>query len=346
MRIHYVNCIETNRGWGVENFIAAGLIKLGHQVINTDYRKNRQRLGELLNAVDADVLFIQRGEWIPPVLISSVNYPKILWASELVSRNRDEVFYNACAFDFIFTHDESCREELKNCGIENTEVLLNGFSPTFHKKMESHKEYDVLFVGVMNDRRKRLIEELSSDFNVTYLSVFGEEMVSHVNKAKIVLNLHYADGILDTETRVYETLGCGQFLLSEELSMKVFRNGKHLVECSAIDDMKEKIAFYLENGEKREKIAEAGYKEANRKHTYFHRAEYIAAKMQEVIERIKAVYGEKIPEMMGIMYGENGSQTTHIEDFYKKVETDLSADAPIMENLKREISGKLYGKTE
>jgi len=343
VRIHYVNCIDSNRGWGVENFINDGLVKLGHTVINTDYRKSRKKLGEIFNTIDADILFVQRGEWIAPVLISTVNYPKVLWASELVSRNREEVFYNAFAFDFLFTHDEPCRIDLAQSGIENTEVLLNGFYPPLHRKNESKKEYDVLFIGLLNERRKKIIDELSKYFNVTYISAFGEEMVKHFNKAKIVLNFHFAEGILDTETRVFEALGCGQFLISEMLSLKVFENGKHFIECGSIDEMKDNISYYLKNESEREEIASKGHKEALRKHTYFHRAQYIAKKMETIIKTHGKLYAGTVSENYGIMYDKAGVQTSNIKEYYRSVESELTENVSKQEAFKQEVLKNLHG---
>ena len=341
MKIHYINCIETNKEWGAENFINESFIQLGHEVINTDYRKKRNELAQIFSETQADILLIQRGDWIDPTLISSVKYPKILWETELVSRNRREVYYNAHAFDHIFVRGPGCKQELADNGLKKTDVMLSGFHPPVHRNLNLEKEYDILFVGLLNDRRKRILEEFSKNFEVTYFSVFGDEMVREINKAKIVLNLHYADGINDTETRVYEVLGCGQFLITEKLSMPVFQNGKHMVECENEKDMKEKIAFYLKNKAKREEIAENGFKEVISKHTYFQRAQQLTKKMEEIKTSKKYSTFNLLPVNLGILYNDRGERTQKVDEFYNNVANSLSNWTKNRDLIQRELQNRI-----
>jgi glycosyltransferase involved in cell wall biosynthesis len=155
-------------------------------------------------------------------------------------------------------------------------LFLSAIDPNFHKPIDGIiKDIDILFVGTLLPRRQKIISELSDSFSVTTCSAFGEDMVNLINRAKIVLNIHGED-FLDTETRVYETLACKRFLLTETLSSEnPFQDGVHLVETKNIKDLKEKIAYYLDNPIKRETIAEAGYQEVIQHHTLKKRAEQI-----------------------------------------------------------------------
>ena len=97
-------------------------------------------------------------------------------------------------------------------------------------------------------------------------------MTELFNRAKIVLNIH-AENYLDTETRIFEALGCGAFVISEELSSEnPFIPGKHYIEVNNLEQMKNKIKHYLANSVERNNIALSGYNEATENHSYNNRA--------------------------------------------------------------------------
>ena len=118
-------------------------------------------------------------------------------------------------------------------------------------------------------------------FNIKICSVFGEEMSKLFNRSKIVLNIH-SEEFLDTETRIYESLGCGAFVISEKLSSEnPFIPNMHYIEVNNIDEMKNQINYYLDNPIERENIAQNGYKEAKNKHSYQKRAEQLVNKFNQ-----------------------------------------------------------------
>ena len=135
------------------------------------------------------------------------------------------------------------------------------------------RDIDILFVGSILPRRENFLNKLQSHFNIKICQAFGTEMSQLFNRAKIVLNIH-ADEFLDTETRIYEALGCGAFIISEKLSSEnPFISGKHLIEVENIDEIKSQISYYLLHNDEREKIAAAGHLEASLNHSYDSRAE-------------------------------------------------------------------------
>ena len=143
MDILYINVIEQNAGWGAETFLNNGFQSLGHNVTNLDFRKHRQVLATKLKQVpDFDVLFLQRGDRFPPYLLKACNRPKFFWASELVSRNRDQdILLKSNLFNHIFVHSDECKSRI----IQNQwamrdklTVMLNGFNPKLHYKMDEN----------------------------------------------------------------------------------------------------------------------------------------------------------------------------------------------------------------
>lgn len=278
MRILHISYIETNSGWGAECFVDDALEKLGHTVYKIDFKKYFNELTtEILKYEDFDILFLQRGDWFPKEILRCINRPCVFWASELISRCRDQdrLLYSGL-FDHFFVHSSECVKTLdRNLRRKNDETevscLLNAYDDKLHRKLSLTKDIDVLFIGSITERRKIILDELKSRIDIKVCeNVFGEQFVEMVNRAKIVINIHSAKH-LDTETRVFEVLGCGSFLLSEKLSEEnPFIAGKHYVETD-ISQFEMEIEKYLGDEELREKIAAEGHEEATNKHSYFAR---------------------------------------------------------------------------
>jgi hypothetical protein len=174
--------------------------------------------------------------------------------------------------------------------------LLSGFDPAIHRRLPVKRDIDVLFVGSPTPRRAAFLNTLRRHHKIVVATAFGEELVRLFNRAKIVLNIH-AEDFLDTETRVFEVLGCGAFLLTELLSEENPFDSGDLVQVSNMDTMSKKIHYFLTHKMERERIAAQGYHTAHTAHTYAHRAAHIANVMDIDRRREDAI---KTPVQRGI----------------------------------------------
>lgn len=77
--------------------------------------------------------------------------------------------------------------------------------------------------------------------------------------------------------RNFEVPGCGAFLLTEaaENLDEYYTDGEELVCFSNLDDLVDRVNYYLANGDERMRIAQAGYERTLREHTYVHRFSHI-----------------------------------------------------------------------
>lgn len=279
-RIFYVSLIETNTGWGAEYFLNHALVSQGHTTVCLDYKRHWDRLEWCFrNAPPSDVLFLQRGENFPVDVVRLHPGPRVFWASELLSRRSDQdELIRSGLFDHVFFHSRACVETAERKGwlsSEKASVLLNGFDARLFRPLPLAKDIDVLFVGYLTPRRRSHLQELSKSFHVVFGNAFGEELASLINRARVVLNIH-AEDYLDTETRIFEVLGCGAFCLSEPLSSENPFGPEALVQCP-MESFKETIAYYLAHDTERQGIARNGYRQARKMHTYGHRAKEISA---------------------------------------------------------------------
>lgn len=118
-----------------------------------------------------------------------------------------------------------------------------------------------------------------------------EEYVKIFLSGTINLNLHSSttspgiDPINDfVNPRTFEIAACGAFQLVDnrrELP-EMFRIGEEIVTFDSMEDLREKIDYYLKHPEEREAIAMAGMRRVLREHTFVHR---MARMMSVVIPR-------------------------------------------------------------
>jgi len=276
MKILYLSMIERNSGWGGEWYLNSALNNSGAQTIPLDYTLERHLLGDKFLVLDNfDVFFLQLGDYFPLPLVNAINRPRFFYCSELVTRyHAADHLFESGLFDHYFVRGPACARELIARGWLTEDKIsthLSAFDPETYQRINLERDIDVLFVGSLMPRRMKILEKLSAMFNVSVVSAYGKEACKFYNRAKIILNIH-ADDYLDTETRIFEVLGSGGFLITEKLSEEnPFVHGE-LIEVSSIDEMEEKITYYIAHEEERRMIANYGYETANTKHTYLQRA--------------------------------------------------------------------------
>lgn len=145
MRLLYIAVHEQNKDWGAEHFLAKAFLSLGVDLVTIDYRKHRKDIIQRIKQVgDFDYFFLQRGDDFPIGILKSINRPKFFWASELVSRNRDQDrLLNSGLFEHVFVHTLACKRSIIEKGWlteDKVTVLLNGFDPESHYPIEGIKK--------------------------------------------------------------------------------------------------------------------------------------------------------------------------------------------------------------
>jgi hypothetical protein len=106
---------------------------------------------------------------------------------------------------------------LRRLGLNAKHVPL-GYAPEVTKlKPGDGSASDVLFYGSMNDRRKRVLDELESKgLRVRHLfSVYGQERDRAIEATKLVLNLHYYDDAPTEDVRITHAIANRAAVVSE-----------------------------------------------------------------------------------------------------------------------------------
>lgn len=179
--------------------------------------------------------------------------------------SRDKEYFDTIQklFNYIFLcHNEDI--------VDNNRIfyLPFAFDPEVHFPLNLEKDINILFVGTRTIER----EFLTKIPNLTkYGDGWGErpglEKVRELHsRAKIVINQHYkfdSNNMRDFECASYKT-----FTLSD------FSPFKSAITYKNLEDLKEKINYYLEHEKEREEIIEKCWQEA-KEETYKKRAEQI-----------------------------------------------------------------------
>lgn len=234
----------------------------------TDFEKSFSDIEEW-----CDVLFIienYTSEWLPSKEISESKKLKIFWSidSHCILQQHQELC-KLLKIDILLNSTESYIPMFEGL-VKKSYWFPNSYPDDliFPKKLD--KTIDVGFCGNLINRG-HLINNLDK-YNIKKdIFVIGDDMVNSINSYKIHFNCNISN---DINYRTFETTGCGTFLLTNYTPglEKLFDIGKEIVVYDSIEDLDNKVKYYLDNPEERNKIAKAGHERAKKDHTYYERA--------------------------------------------------------------------------
>jgi len=322
------------------HLISRSLQEMGYNVEMIDYRENRENLPGLFKNINADLVIVGRGEGIPPDLIESLPCPTLLWYGEHIAGKDEaalarlrEIQYNASAFDYVIwcgEEDLDSLEVLRSIGCNRIGYVYPcRFDPGIYRKLDLPKIYDVSFVGSLTHRRKEILETLAGRFRVEFRNIWDlEEQVRFFNQSKIVLHINFAPFITTTSInmRGFDVIGSGTFMLCEDtVFYKQLEDRKHMVywRFNDINDLADKIEYYLTHEEEREKIAETGYRFVRENFSVNHSVE-------ELLNPVD--FSLHAPSLnidgFGVAYDKRGRETRSMNEFYKALEPVTCSDYP------------------
>ncbi|NQT04138.1 MAG: glycosyltransferase [Planctomycetes bacterium] len=208
-------------------------------------------------------------------------------------------------YNHVFCAGTEAIDILKDEGIGKITWLPFACDPDYHRKVpitgEDKREYgrDIAFVGAYYPNRWQIFRELeefdlgiwgpswgkvaermNTSTHIKDVKIDVSQWVKIYSAAKIVIVTHFHGGktpCYQASPKIYEALACGSFVLVDNQKdvFSLFENGKHLVLFDNIEDLKQKIRYYLKNPGERKEIAERGRQEVLANHTYRHRIERI-----------------------------------------------------------------------
>jgi len=243
-----------------------------------------------------DYLLVIKGKNIKPKTvrqISAQGIKTINWFPDAMT-NWGSIELLASSYNFFFTYDPYILKKLKEeKGLNNCYYLPFAANLDKNASLPNKKDYqyDISFLGSyepgLYDARVDYLNRLADlDLHIwgnknwlkTPLAKFyhgwvkDEEIMQIYSRSKIVVNI---DQQIPEEKglnlRPFEATAAGSFLLNDPIKDDIFRlfeDGKEVVVFKDAEDLRNKVRYYLDHEEEREKIARAGFERTKKEHIY------------------------------------------------------------------------------
>ncbi|MFA7626010.1 MAG: glycosyltransferase [Candidatus Kapaibacterium sp.] len=271
---HKIAIIDSSDTWYAQpNFIRLELEKMGYEVLwlaqpnNEGYKNNQVPHGyiSICIANNLSPIDIHTGKDM------QLNHPPL------------ERAYKSKA-DFVFVGDKTIYNRFFKDRM-NAFYMPYAVDTKIFKPLDIEEEYDVGFIGnIRLQERIRRINLIKNHFKTyTGSNLYMNDANHYLNKCKIIFNT--ADG-KEINMRVFEALAAKKLLVTEEVNHlnELFTDGEHLITYKNDNEIVDKISYYLNNNNLRNSIADNGYLQLIKNHTYANRAEFIVKKIDEYIE--------------------------------------------------------------
>jgi len=156
-------------------------------------------------------------------------------------------------------------EALTELGIQNARLCRVGYVPelTYIPKLpETEQDIDILFYGILNIRRTKILEQLENkSLNVASFSdVYGTRRDRLIARAKIVINIHFYESKVMEIVRLAHLLANKKFVISEkgndEEMERPFEGG---IVFSNYDSLVDNCMTYIKNPQARNRFASKGH---------------------------------------------------------------------------------------
>ena len=212
----------------------------------------------------------------------------VYWASD-THLGYDYRLKRARQADVVFTAQKKATIMFKEDGMDST-WLPHAVEPLAYPNYNlASKKRDICFIGHINsENRIEMLDRALKEFPDFFYGQRKFEKASRIYKeSRIVLNNSMKD---DVNMRTFETMASGSFLMTDNIIYmdELFQDRKHCALYEDLDDMVEKIHYYLDNPKERERIAKVGYEEVMRRHTFKSRIKLMLEKSKHLILKEKA----------------------------------------------------------
>jgi glycosyltransferase involved in cell wall biosynthesis len=265
--------------------------------------------------LNPDIVLVYKGAFVTPETLVTLKskgtllanfYPDVSFHTHGSLLQKTLPIYN-----HIFTTKTfGIRDMGVQLGIKNSSFIPHGFDPEIHRPIDitnidtSYFKADVSFMGTYSDKKAKYLHYLKSTLpninlkiwggnwqackfenlksSIMYQPIFGDLYILGILSSKINLGLlsEKVRGASDGDritSRTFHIPGAGGFLFHEknEESVNYFKEDEEAIFFEDESSLADKVKFYLENEDLREKIRVAGHQRAYRDHSLDNRAEMV-----------------------------------------------------------------------
>lgn len=248
------------------------LISLGHECVvwGLGHDNFNENFNHIIDNSDA-VLILENYDqigWVPN--LTHINKLKLFWSIDshmILDQHKRNV--SNYGINIVLNAIESDQKHFNNV---KTYYFPNAYpSDLIYPMPEISKDYFIGFCGSLLNRSNYL-HKLESKFNLkTDIWKLGKNMVESINSYKIHFNKTLKN---DINYRVFETMGIKTMLITNDTENidKFFTDMKDIVIYKNDNELYEKLEFLKNNESEIFRIAENGYNNVLKNHTYKNRA--------------------------------------------------------------------------
>lgn len=251
------------------------IITGGHRISPGTVKHLKKRgVKTVLWTIDPPTLF-------SPVLDAAPHYDYIFCqGSEAVEILEQHAIHDAqwlpMAADIDDHHGVEITDQIKKA-YGNNVSFVGSYYPNRAKILSQLTMFDL---GIWGPSWGRLPHDHPLQKNIRGGPIRPVEWVKIFSASKISVIIHYQDGRIpcyQISPKVFEAMACGIFVLVDDQKdvFRLFEDGRHLVKFRSVDDLKRKIAYFLDHPDERKAIALAGQREIHERHTYRHRVQQL-----------------------------------------------------------------------
>ncbi|WP_407423836.1 glycosyltransferase [Methanobrevibacter sp.] len=191
-------------------------------------------------------------------------------------------------YDYVFISSRKYAEKIKSEVDTNVAALLQCTDPeVFYYEPDDNINEEILFVGVTRGVYRKVIKDvLKTNHDVSIYGMGWEkyidekyvkgqfipnkELHKYYSSCKILLNDHWEDMRYEDfpSNRLFDALACGTFVISDKIPSADTLFEGSIVTYDGVEDLNEKIDYYLTHEEERLKLAEKGKKIVLENHTF------------------------------------------------------------------------------
>lgn len=238
---------------------------------------------------EIDIALVLRGlvDYNPDY--SNINIMWNISHPELISKEEYE------KYDQVFISSKKYVNKLKNKVNTNISSLLQCTDPeVFYPEVDENIKDEILFVGVTRGVYREIIRDiLKTNHDVSIYGMGWEEYIDkkyikdqfipndelhkYYSSCKILLNDHWEE-MRDEDfpsNRLFDALACGTFVISDKIPSADTLFEGSIVTYDDVDDLNEKVDYYLTHEDERIKLAEKGKKIVLENHTFDNRVQEI-----------------------------------------------------------------------
>jgi spore maturation protein CgeB len=281
-------------------------------------------LQRLIEATGADCLIVDNVMPYHPEFLRKLNVYKVLRTSDGPLSCYDRDFAYLHAYDHVLYHspaysrDMGMAEKLRYVGAKRADFWPHAafdelFDParTEDQVFSQQRDIDVIFVGGLFPNKMPVLARVKKAFgsrlmlrgisnlksNVYFNLKYGfpgwvrpiafEDYVPLYQRSKIGINVHNRGKYTVGGYRMFDLPANGilQICDGEEYLSDFYRVGEEVVGYSSIDELIDKVRYYLDNDAERERIARNGYRRVMADHRIRKRLDELAAIVNERMDQ-------------------------------------------------------------